>query len=102
MNLQLKAVYFCATNHHRWGKGYTPAEAKKNAGITVSKPKCEYYVQAAMLDNPTEEELKNLHDCITANAIDGSPHYYQDDRKQEDTDMINAKHVGWITIEKNF
>lgn len=100
MNLQLKAVYFCFTNQRRWGKGYTIHEAKKNAGITTSKPKCEYYVMAAIFNDPTPEELKNLHDCITADQISGNPKYYDSERTQADTDMINAKHVGWLTVEK--
>lgn len=102
MNLQLKAVYYCATNSNRWGKGYTISEAKKNAGITVKKPTCEYYVHAALLDNPTDEELNNLYACITANQIDGSAHYYNDDRTEDDTKMINEKHVGWLMVEKNY
>lgn len=104
MNLLLKAVYFCATNQHRWGKGYTVAEAKKNAGIrTKAQEKAvEYYVNAAIFDNPTEDELKNLHQCITADQMDGNARYYDADRTEEDTEMINAKHVGWLLVEKNF
>jgi hypothetical protein len=104
MNLELKAIYFCSTNGGRWGKGLTPNEAKKNAGlIKKSQEKTtEFYVQAAVLDNPTEKELENLLFCITADNIFGSPIYYRDNRTEADTDMINAKHVGWLMIEKNF
>lgn len=104
MNMTLKAVYFCATNQQRWGKGYSAAEAKKNAGLTnkASEKSCEFYVMAAIFDNPTDFELKNLFACITANQIDGSAKYYDSDRTQEDSDMINTKHVGWLTIEKNY
>lgn len=100
MNLTLAAVYYCATNANTWGKGLTIAEAKKNAKVT-SKTK-QYYVMAAILNEPTEDELKNLRDCITANEVSGSPEYYKGNRSQEDTDMIQAKHVGWLTVEKNY
>lgn len=104
MNLQLAAVYFCATNQQRWGKGYTIEEAKKNAGIKTKamEKHCEFYVQAAMFNDPTPGELENLFACITANQVDGSPQYYRDNRTDEDSKMILDKHVGWITIEKNF
>ena len=102
MNLPLKAVFFCVTNQNRWGKGYTIAEAKKNAGITTKaqEKKLQYYVQAAMFDDPSKEELDNLFACITANGISGSPEYYRDGRTEEDTEMINRFHVGWCMIEK--
>lgn len=102
MNLTLAAVYYCAANNNKWGKGLTIAEAKKNAGITTAKPKVQYYVMAAILNEPTEAELSNLRDCITANEVSGSPEYYKGNRSQEDTDMIQAKHVGWLTVEKNY
>lgn len=103
-NLQLKAVYFCATNRNTWGKGLTIAEAKKNAKLRTKadEKKCEYFIMAAMFNNPSEKELKNLHDCITANPVHGNPEYYKDNRSEEDTEMINEYHVGWITIEKNY
>lgn len=104
MNLILKAVYFCATSGHRWGKGFTIADAKKNAGLTtkVAEKNCEFYVQAALFNNPTESELKNMCACITANAIDGHPKYYDNNRSEEDTEMITRLHVGWLTVEKNY
>ena len=104
MNLILKAVYFCATNRNSWGKGYTAAEAKKNAGITTLKaPKgVQFYVQAAILNDPTEAELDNIFACITAHSIDGSAKYYDDGRTLIDTEMINKLHVGWLTVEKNY
>ncbi len=102
MNMNLKAVYYCATNGMRWGKGYTIAEAKKNAGIVTKKPSSQYYVQAALFNEPTEDELNNLFSCITANNIDGSACYYKDGRTEEDTNMINEKHVGWLIVEKNY
>lgn len=104
MNLSLKAVYFCATNQHRWGKGYSLAEAKKNAGLTsnVQEKRCQFYVMAAILNDCTKEELDNIFACITANQIEGSPEYYKDGRTEEDTAMINKLHVGWLTVEKNY
>lgn len=104
MNLLLKAVYYCATNAHRWGKGLTVTEAKKNAGITTkaSEKKVQFYVSSAIFNDPTPEELKNLLACITANEIDGSPKYYDYERTEEDNKMINEKHVGWLTVEKNY
>lgn len=99
MNLVLKAVYFCFTNEQSWGKGYTIAEAKKNAGLKGAKPKQQFFVMAALLNDPTPDELKNLYSCITANAVSGNPEYYRDNRTDEDTAMIDAKHVGWLTIE---
>jgi hypothetical protein len=104
MNLQLKAVFFCATNQHRWGKGLTIADAKKNACIKTKadEKKCEFYVMAAMFNDPTKEQLDNLCMCITANHVDGSPEFYKDARTKEDDDMINEKLVGWVTIEKNY
>lgn len=59
-------------------------------------------IMAAMFNNPSDKELKNLHDCITANPVHGNPEYYKDNRSEEDTEMINEYHVGWITIEKNY
>lgn len=104
MNLTLNAVYFCATSGNRWGKGLTLAAAKKAAGLTTKAAEkiVQFYVMAAILNQPTEDELKNMLACITASNIDGTPRYYQDDRTQKDTDMITAKHVGWLTIEKNY
>lgn len=102
MNLNLKAVYYCATNGNRWGKGYTIKEAKGNAGVKGAKPNGQYYVQAALFNDPTDAELKNLLACIVANSIDGSAQYYQDGRTEEDAKMITEKHVGWLTIEKNY
>jgi len=104
MNLELEAVYFCANSGHRWGKGYSPTEAKKNAGITTKaqEKSCQFYVMAAILNEPSVEELKNLFKCITANNFSGSPEYYNDNRTEEDTNMIHEKHVGWLMIEKNF
>jgi hypothetical protein len=58
-------------------------------------------VMAAILNNPTEEELDNIYHCITANEIDGMPMYYADNRSKEDTEMINRLHVGWLTVESN-
>lgn len=104
MNLTLNAVYFCTTNQNKWGKGYTIIEAKKNAGITsqAHERKCEFYVMAAILNEPTKPELDNLFACITANEVSGSPEYYKGNRLQEDTDMIQEKHVGWLLVEKNY
>lgn len=104
MNLTLNAIYFCATSNHNFGKGYTVAEAKKAALLQTKKDekRCQFYVMAAILNEPTEEELKNLFSCITGNPINGSPEYYKDNRTEEDNNMINAKHVGWLIIEKNY
>jgi len=102
MNLKLKAVYFCATANRRWGKGYTVKEAKKNAGITGAGKGLEFYVQAAIFNDPSPEELENLCACITADQISGGPIYYRDDRSEEDTKMINDRQVGWLMIEKNY
>lgn len=101
MNLALKAIYVCVTNSGRYGKGYTIAEAKKAAQYKAG-PKAQFYVSAAIFDKPTDAELKNLFACIAVNGIDGRPMYYQDDRTEEDTAMINAKHVGWLIVEKNY
>jgi hypothetical protein len=103
-NMQLNAVYYCATNQNKWAKGYSPTEAKINAGLTTKakEKQCQFYVMAAIFDNPTPDELKNLYACITADQISGSPTYYKDGRTDEDTAMINAKHVGWMTVEKNY
>lgn len=102
MNFTLKAVYYCATNGNRWGKGYTISEAKKNAGIIKAKPSCDYYVMAAILNDPGEKEFENLYTCITANPIDGSPEYYTRERTEKDNKMILKYHVGWLTVEKNY
>jgi len=101
MNLNLDAVYFCATNANRWGKGTSIAKAKKNAGITRLNT-TKFYVQAAVFDNPTPEELANLHDCISANELDGSAKFYDKERTEADDKMINEKLVGWLTVEKNY
>lgn len=104
MNLTLKAVFICVTNANRYGKGYTVTEAKKNAGLTSTahEKRVQFYVMAAIFNDPTENELKNLFACIRSNAIDGSPEYYRDERTEEDTLMITDKHVGWLTVEKNY
>jgi hypothetical protein len=105
MKLVLKAIYVCVTAGNRWGKGYTASEAKKNAGLTNSATRkaIEHYVQAAVFNSEgmTDEEFNNLHDCVTANSIDGSPKYYDQDRTEEDTVMIKKYHVGWLMVEKN-
>lgn len=97
MNLQLKAIFFCVTNGNRWGRGYSIAEAKKNAGV---KRGTQYYIQAAMFNDPSKTELDNLFACITACNISGSPKFYDDGRTEEDTEMIKRLHVGWCMIEK--
>lgn len=104
MNLTLTAIYYCATNRNSWGKGYSIADAKSSAGIKskTDEKRCEFYVMAALLNEPSKPELVNLFDCITANQIDGSPEYYKGGRTEEDTAMILAKHVGWLTVEKNY
>lgn len=102
-NLSLKAIYYCATNRNAWGKGLSIADAKKAAGLKkTDEKKCQFYVMAAMFNNPSADELSNLLSCITADPFSGSPQYYRDDRTDEDTLMINTYHVGWVTIEKNF
>lgn len=100
MNLDLKAVYFCSTSQRNWGKGYTIQEAMHNAHVLSFKPKFDFYVQAALFNNPSEEELKNLHDCITADQTFGNPTYYTLNRTPEDEEMIKKYHVGWITVFK--
>ena len=103
MNLELKAIYYCYTNGQKWGKGYTPDEAKKNAFVPAKPSKgLQFVVMAAVLHKPTDDELKNIHDCITADQITGSPKYYDHERTEEDTEQINRLHVGWLTVEKNF
>ena len=101
MNLKLKAIYYCATNWQRWGKGLTLAEAKANAGLSkrISKD-TKYYVYAAVLngDDITDEELENLRQCVVANTIDGSPNYYVE-QTPEDSAMIEKYHVGWLLVE---
>lgn len=99
MNLNLKAVYYCQTNARTWGKGYTPEEAQKNAKV---KKGVKYATYAAALNDPTPDELKNLYACITANPIDGAPNYYKDNRTEEDTEMIDRLHVGWLIVSTNF
>lgn len=96
-NMNLKAVYYCATSGNTWGKGMTVKEAKKNARVGAHTK--EYYVQAALFNDPTEEELKNLFTCIQSDQISGSPKYYDSDRLEEDTEMINRLHVGWLLVE---
>jgi len=98
MNLILKAIYVCRTNEGYWGKGYTIAEAKKKANF---KTKCKYHINAALFDNPSPEELKNLFSCITVNGA-GELQYYQDNRTEKDTKIIGEKHVGWLTVESNY
>lgn len=104
MNLNLKAIYYCATNARTWGKGRTISEAKKNACLhsRADEKKRQFYVMAALFDDPTTEELENLFACITADQIDGSPKYYDAERTEEDTKMIKEKHIGWLTVEKNY
>lgn len=103
MNLTLKAIYYCYTSSQTWGKGYTVEDAKKNAKVVKGNEKrLQFVVYAAVFDNPKEDELKNLHNCITANQMDGSPQYYRDDRTPEDTEMIDRLHIGWLIINKNF
>jgi len=99
MGKQVKAIFFVATAAQRWGKGLTLEKAKQGAGMTKSTKGLEYFALAAILDNPTDDELANLLMCVTANQMDGSAHYYRDDRTEEDTKMIEEKHIGWLTIE---
>lgn len=99
MNKQLSAVYFCKTSRNKWAKGYSIREVKKAVEATTAGT--EYYVSAAILDNPTPEELKNMHDCITGDQIDGSPHYYRDDRSEADSEQIQRLHIGWLSVETN-
>lgn len=104
MNMQLTAIYYCATNRNSWGKGLTIEAAKANARLPKNTKGIEYYVQAVVLNGEgiTDEELENLRQCVTAHPIDGSAMYYTDYRTQEDTDMIEKYHVGWLTVEKNY
>ncbi len=99
MNLRLKAVFICTASNNRWGKGYTLAEAKKNAGVhQFGKTKTiQYYVYAAVYDNPDEDELALLFDALGANQIDGSPTYVNDN-----PGSVIEKHIGWLLIEKNY
>lgn len=101
MNMTLKAIYVCVTSANRWGKGYTITEAKTNAGIKA-RSKDQYYVTAAMYNDPTKAELDNLFACIVVNQISGNPGYYEDGRDAADSKMIDKLHVGWITVEKNY
>jgi hypothetical protein len=103
MNLTLNAVFICFTNNNKWGKGYSPTQAKVNAGLTskAKENKVKYQVMAAVFNHASEEEIKNLCDCITANPINGGPQYYED-RTKEDNKMIKDKHVGWLMVEKNY
>ena len=103
-NLQLNAIYYCATSGHTYGKGNTIKEAKSLAGIhtKADEKRHQFYVMAAILNNPTKEELENMRAYITANQMSGSPEYYKDNRTAEDTAMINKLHVGWLTVEKNY
>jgi len=101
MNLNLKAVYFCSTSQQKWGKGLTIEEAKKNAKMTKADKKVQYVVWAACQMHPTDEQLKGLLECITADLIDGHPIYYQTDRTQEDSQLIAECHVGWLKVETN-
>lgn len=101
MNMQLKPVFFCCASNHRWDRGLTIQAAMKEACITSFKPRgVDFYVKAALFNNPSDAELENLCKCITADQIDGSPKYYDYERTQEDTDMINKYHVGWVMIHK--
>lgn len=94
MNLTIKAVYYCATNQQRWGKALSIAEAKKNAGL---KKGMQYYVMAALLDNPSDEELELARQCVVADQFFGSPIYAEDSDQ-----VVLDKHVGWLTVEKNY
>lgn len=104
MNFNLKAVYVCVTAAHRWGKGKTIKEAKKNASLTTKaqEKSLQFYVQAAVFNNPTDAELDHIFGFIQTNSIDGTPKYYDDNRTEEDTEQINRLHVGWLMVEKNF
>jgi hypothetical protein len=103
MNLNLKAIFICVTSAHRWGKGNTIEEAKKNAGINgkISKG-LQYYVQSAVLNDPTEQEQGEVRKCIIAHPIDGSPMYDLEGEDEVTKQIVLAKHVGWLMIEKNF
>lgn len=103
MNMLLKAIYVCVTSANRWGKGLTVKEAKKNAGIPTKsdEKRVEFFVQAAVLNNPTDAELENLRTCIQVDEIGGSPKYYDYERSEEDMEQINRLHVGWLMVEKN-
>lgn len=104
MNLLLKAVYVCTTNGNKWGRGLTIQEAKKNAGLITkaAEKNVQFYVQAACLMNPSDEELQSLLKCVTVDQIDGHPVYYGVNRTKEDDDLIKHFHVGWLMVEKNY
>ncbi len=99
MNLNLKAVYYCATDSHTWGKGFTIKEAKKNAKFRAGM---KFYVTACVFDADadgfTEDIFKNLYACINANQIHGNPEFYTDGRTEEDTRQIETYLVGWLCI----
>ena len=100
MNLHLKAVYYCATSGRAWGKGLTIEAAKKAAGYKKAR-KEQYRVWAALFDSPTNEELENLRQCITADQVGGGPEFYKDNRTDEDNEMIDRLLVGWLVVETN-
>jgi hypothetical protein len=99
MNMNLKGIFICVTNHNTWGKGYTVEEAKKNARLAKGK-QVQYYVQAAMYNDPTEVELGEAWKCITVNSIDGSPMYDFEGEDETTKAIVKAKHVGWVTVQK--
>jgi len=99
MNLKLKGIFICVTNHNTFGKGYTVEEAKKNARLQKGK-NVHYYVQAAMYNDPTEVELGEAWKCLTVNFIDGTPMYDFEGEDDATKAIVHSKHVGWCTVEK--
>ncbi len=104
MNLDLKAVYVCVSSRGKWGKGLNPFEAIKNAGLRPNA-KMQHFVQAAVFNNPTDEELDNLYTCVIVNHY-GSPNFYdfnRDDSEESkrDKEMIQRLLVGWMTVFSN-
>lgn len=89
------------TSAQRWGRGLTIETAMSAAGLTSSKPKnVDYYLLAAVLNEPTDDELENMRQCVVADKITGSPMYYTTNRTPEDSEMIDRLHIGWLVITK--
>lgn len=102
MQSSLSAVYYCATSNNCWGKGYTIKEAKTNAGLTspAKEKKCHFYVTSIIVKDCSKDELKRIHNLITANEIDGNAKFIK--LNPDDMSFVISKHVGWLMVEKNY
>lgn len=92
-NKNVKAVYLTTASNGLWGKGLTIDESLKNAGV---KKGIRHVVMAALFDDPTEEELNKLKDCIIFDVVFGTPRFYTENRTEEDNKLIEDYLVGWL------